>query len=197
MLFNHHFFFSLWLAPEYKPKHSKHLIAKNKTTGSSSRQTGRHNVAQQVEAQWLTKTILLENFCCINATACLWVCDMTIFAQSSFERQKVGCTSFYFLVSGLSLQCHSAPLTRRLALVLSSSYTTHRQTHHVERLALVLAGSPVLLQGFHWFGLESMWRCLIHHSVGPDWSAGFLRLRLFRFPAVHRGEKRCYCSPGQ
>lgn len=88
-----------------------------------------------------------------------------------------------------------APLTRRLTPVLTSSYTTHRQTQHVEKLAATLDASLLLLQGFHQFGLELMRRYAIHHAVGPEWSAGFLRLRLFRFPAVCEGGG--YCSSGQ
>lgn len=108
----------------------------------------------------------------------------------SLHNQTLRCTkSFWTVWTHFSLQRNLAPLPRRLTPVLTSSYTTHRQTQHVEKLASPLDFSPVLLQGFHWFGLELMWRYMIHHLVGLDWSAGFLRLRLFCFPVIYRAKK--------
>lgn len=68
--------------------------------------------------------------------------------------------------------------------LFSPAVTQHTDRHnmwkswHAGCLSVVFAGiSP------DWVGINATLR----HSVGPEWSAGFLRLRLFRFPAVGRG----------
>lgn len=118
---------------------------------------------------------------------------------TKFRESERSLHSSTLLSSGhFSLQWNPAPLTRRMTPVLTSSYTTHRQTQHAEKLASILDFSPVLLQGFHWFGLELMWRYTI--TTQSDWIGPLVFLGFVcsaSQPSTGGRKKRCYCSSGQ